>query len=75
MPAMPHHERDHALQMLEQICANFSWEKNPEVAAAAVAAHIKRFWTPAMRRMVCEAVSAGDASPSELGRRVVSLIA
>ncbi len=71
---MAHHERDHGLQMLEQICANLCWEENPDAAAAAAASHIKRFWTPAMRRSVCEAVAAGEASPSDLGRKVVELI-
>lgn len=71
---MSTHELDHALQMLEQICANFAWDENPDSAAAAAAAHIKRFWTPLMRSMVCEAVASGRASPSESGRRVVALI-
>jgi hypothetical protein len=75
MHAMSHHERDHALQMLEQICANYCWEKDTAVAAAAVASHIKRFWTPAMRRTLCSAVEAGEVSPSELAGRVVPLIA
>lgn len=71
---MPHHERDHALHMLEQICANFAWESDEAVAAAAVASHIKRFWTPVMRKSVSDAVSAGEASPSPLARKVVDLI-
>ena len=71
---MSTHELDHALQMLEQICANFAWEDDPGVAAAATAAHIKRFWTPLMRSMVCEAVASGSATPSESGLRVVALI-
>ena len=72
---MSHHERDHALQMLEQICANFGWEKDEDTAAAAVASHIKRFWTPVMCKAVADAVAAGEATPSPLGRKVVSLIA
>ena len=73
---MPHHERDHALQMLEQICANFIWEKDQGAAAAAVASHINRFWTPAMRRRLCAAAEAGEVQPSsELGKQVLPLIA
>ena len=60
--------------MLEQICANFAWESDEAAAAAAVASHIKRFWTPLMRQTVCAAVASGEASPSPLATRVVALI-
>ena len=71
---MSTHELDHALQMLEQICANFAWDEDRASAAATAATHIKRFWTPVMRSMVCEDVAAGRATPSESGLRVVALI-
>ena len=69
---MSSHELDHALKMLEQIAANFAWDEDPERAAAAVAAHIKRFWSPEMRRMVAEAASRGDCTLSALAARAIA---
>ena len=65
------HELDHALKMLEQIAANFAWDEDRERAATAVASHIKRFWSPEMRRMVVEASTAGEVELSELARGAV----
>lgn len=60
------HELDHALKMLEQIAANFAWDEDRERAATAVASHLKRFWSPEMRRMVGEAAARGEVGLSPL---------
>jgi formate dehydrogenase subunit delta len=69
---MTTHELAHALKMLEQIAANFAWDEDPERAAAAVASHLKRFWSPEMRRMIVDAVRAGDAEVCDLSRRALA---
>jgi len=72
---MSSHELEHALKMLEQITANFAWDEDAERAAAAVAAHIKRFWTPDMRRMVVQALAGGEVELSPRAARSVRLLA
>ena len=69
---MSTHELAHALKMLEQIAANFAWDEDPERAASAVAGHIKRFWSPDMRRMVCTAARGGDCELSTLATAAVA---
>lgn len=71
---MSTHELDRAVKMLEQISANFAWDEDPERAATAVASHVQRFWSPEMRRMVTEAVSAGRCELSPLAARAASRI-
>jgi len=56
------HEIVQLTRMLEQIAANFCWETDQERAAAAVAAHIKRFWSPQMRAQMADAAAAGSIS-------------
>ena len=68
---MSTHELAHALKMLEQIAANFAWDEDRERAATAVASHLKRFWSPEMRRMVVEAAAAQQVELSELARGAV----
>lgn len=57
---MGRHELAHLRQMLEQIAANFCWETDQERAAGAVAAHMKRFWSPDMRAQVAVAAASGS---------------
>lgn len=72
---MAPHELDHALKMLEQITANFAWDEDQDRAAAAIANHLKRFWSPDMRRMVCEALVDPSLEFSPLARRAVESLA
>ena len=66
------HELAHALKMLEQIAANFAWDEDRDRAAAAVASHLQRFWSPDMRQMVREAAAGGSCELSELAGRAVA---
>ena len=42
------------VRMANQIAANFDYGPDKEKVAAAVADHLTRFWTPAMRALVIE---------------------
>ena len=72
---MSQHELQHAVKMLEQIAANFAWDEDQERAAGAVASHIKRFWSPEMRRMVAAAAAKGDCEFSPLASRAIGMFA
>lgn len=58
-------------QMAEQIARNFAVQ-GEEVAAAATAEHIARFWDPRMRAAI---VADDRAALSPLARRAVDLLA
>ncbi|MBK6286509.1 MAG: formate dehydrogenase subunit delta [Pseudomonadales bacterium] len=68
---MGQHELVHLSRMLEQIAANFCWESDQERAAAAVAAHIKRFWSPDLRAQVVAAATSGSISPGPVARAAI----
>jgi formate dehydrogenase subunit delta len=72
---MGRHELAHLTQMLEQIAANFSWESDEERAASAVAAHLRRFWSPEMRAQVVSASAAHDIELSPLAGAAVRKLA
>lgn len=50
---------DKLITMANQIAAFFKSQKGD--AAAAVAAHIQKFWAPDMRRDIAEALTQGKA--------------
>jgi len=68
---MATHEQQHALKMLEQIAANFAWDEDAPRAAAAVASHLRRFWSPDMRRMAVAALADPALDLSPLARRAL----
>lgn len=49
---MPTPQTLHLLKMANQIAANFAHEEEPE-QVRLVAAHLRRFWAPEMRRKLC----------------------
>jgi formate dehydrogenase subunit delta len=53
------------VRMANQIAANFDGGSNEAAAVAGVADHIRRFWTPSMRRQIVEhwQEQRGDLSP------------
>jgi formate dehydrogenase subunit delta len=71
---MGQHALTHLLKMLEQIAANFAWDDDVDRAAAAVAAHLRRFWAPEMRRQLSEAHARGLVELSPLARAAVALL-
>jgi formate dehydrogenase subunit delta len=64
-------DRARLRQMADQIARNFAVQ-GEEVAAAATAEHIARFWDPRMRAAIL-ADDRADLSP--LARRAVDLLA
>lgn len=55
------------VRMLNQIAANFSYEE-PSRAAGDVAAHLRSFWTPAMREEIIAHFHAGPTDLTEVSR-------
>lgn len=51
--------REHLLQMANDIGGFFASEPEPAEAAAGVANHLRRFWAPSMRRQIIDYVRAG----------------
>ncbi len=61
---------DTLTRMANQIAAFFSTQPGAD-QAAEVAAHLKAFWSPQMRDMLCAQVDAGDADLSPLAQEAV----
>lgn len=50
------------VKMANQISDFFSADCSEEVAAAEIASHLQRFWAPAMRQRLAEALQQGEAA-------------
>lgn len=48
------------LQLLNPIAAFHAAEPDPDLGRQAVASHLRRYWTPAMRRELLKAFDAGN---------------
>lgn len=59
------------VQMANDIAAFFAAEPDRAEGAAGVAAHLKRFWDPTMRRAIRTHADAGGAGLTELAREGV----
>lgn len=59
------------IQMANDIAAFFAAEPDPAEAAAGVAAHLERFWAPAMREALRAHATSGGAGLSDLARKGV----
>ncbi|AEA25243.1 formate dehydrogenase subunit delta [Pseudonocardia benzenivorans] len=46
------------VRLVEEIAVQFE-HRPPDAAAAEIAAHLRRFWDPRMRRRLVDAVAAG----------------
>ena len=57
--------QDHLVYMINQIARNLAIKGN-EKAALATADHIKQFWNPRMKRMICAKAKEGDANLSKI---------
>jgi len=51
----------HLVKMANQISDFFSADCSEEEAAAEIASHLQRFWAPAMRQRLAQAVEQGEA--------------
>jgi len=49
------------VKMANQISDFFSADCSEEEAAAEIASHLQRFWAPAMRQRLAQAVQQGEA--------------
>jgi len=54
------------VRMANQIAANLDYGKDPEQAIAGTVDHLKRFWTPEMRRQIVEHYRQGSNGASEV---------
>jgi len=68
-------DADHLVHMVNDIADFFVPSSGAERAPAEVAAHVKRFWEPRMRRQIIEVWRTGKAPLSEAARAAVALLA
>lgn len=66
---------EHLVKMANDIGAFFESEGVRDVAIAAIAAHIRRFWEPRMRRKIYAHLEAGGEGLSDLARAAVRQLA
>ena len=52
----------HLVKMANQISDFFSADCSEEDAATEIASHLQRFWAPAMRQRLAQAVEQGEAA-------------
>jgi len=58
---------EHLVAMAKDIAAFFTAEPDDQLAAAAIAHHLRRFWDPRMRRKLMAHLQAGTGElPSRL---------
>lgn len=65
---------DYLIKMVNEIAAFFSGESGPEQAPKDVAAHLKRFWEPRMRREIVAHYRKGAAGLDDVARAAVALL-
>ena len=54
------------VRMANQIATNLDHGKDPSVAIAGTADHLKRFWTPQMRQQIVERYRHGTNGDSDV---------
>jgi formate dehydrogenase subunit delta len=62
------------VDMANSIAAFFASDPDPGSAAAQVAAHLRKFWEPRMRREITAHLAAGGAGLSPIARAAVSML-
>lgn len=63
------------VRMANQIAANLDYGADQEKTAAAVADHLRRFWTPLMLDELVDGLEAGEAELSVTAARAVEQLA
>jgi formate dehydrogenase subunit delta len=63
------------VRMANQIAANFEYGPDKDKAAAGVADHLRRFWTPSMRAQIIEGYRQDAIDLSDLAKLAVAKLA
>jgi formate dehydrogenase subunit delta len=66
---------DHLVQMANDIGHFFQSEPDHEAAVAGVAAHIRRYWEPRMRKHIYAHLDQGGAGLSDIARDAIARLA
>lgn len=66
---------EHLVKMVNDIADYFASEPDRAAAASGIAAHLRRFWEPRMRRRIAAHLDAGGEGLSELARAGVRELA
>jgi formate dehydrogenase subunit delta len=66
---------EHLVKMANDIAAFFAADPDQVKAAGDVAAHLRRFWDPRMRKQIIEFAAAGGHGLSALGLEGVRVLA
>lgn len=62
---------DYLMKMLNQIAANFAYEKDEDAIATRVAAHIQSFWSPRMKDALVQHLDVNSDDFNSITRNVV----
>lgn len=71
---MPASEPDEYLSGLVRMANQIAQNVGGVEVARAVAEHLERFWDPAMRRDLAEAITAGTVAPHPAVREAMSVL-
>jgi formate dehydrogenase subunit delta len=63
------------VRMANQIAANFDYGPDKAKAAAAVADHLRRFWSPLMREEIVNHDDQGEVKLSDVAKQAVAQLA
>jgi len=66
---------DHLVQMANDIGHFFQSEPDHEAAVAGVAAHIRRYWEPRMRKHIYAHLDRGGAGLTDIARDAIARLA
>ena len=64
----------HLIKMANQIAANFAHEQDTDAAALALANHLTRFWTSAMRQQIVAYAGSDGGELLPLARRAMDML-
>jgi formate dehydrogenase subunit delta len=64
----------HLIKMANEIAAFFASYPDPEQAAAETAAHLKKFWAPALRAALIAHARQDERGLAPIARRAVALL-
>jgi len=67
-------ELNHLIKMLNQIVDNLSQGDEDQVVAERVADHLRRFWSPSMKKIIGTYVVEDGSGLQEAGRQAVRII-
>jgi formate dehydrogenase subunit delta len=63
------------VRMANQIAANFEYGPDKDKAAAGIADHLRRFWTPSMRAQIVDGYRQNAVDLSDLAGLAVAKLA